>query len=432
MDLIVAIRNHLEECSKDSSFTEDQREYFESAYECLDNALEDGAPECNVNLKEAWRKMTQAKESQAQGRQMSWEEFKTTIEKRDFFKGVALGGSQYIDRLRKAKAKYESKFNGETPDLDKPATDGQKQEAEGYKGQGNTALQAGDLKAALGHYSKAISLFNENAVFFANRSVCYNKLERFEDAVLDAKESIALDPEYVKGYNRLANAYKSMGDFEKAIEAFQQVVDRSDSGSKSARHCERMISDLQKKLNPVENAGAPGGMPGMGGLGGMDLGALGGLLGGMGNGPGGLNLGDMLKNPAMQQMAQQFMQDPNAMSKMQGMMSDPNFMANMSNFMGGNPDMSNLAQQMSQMDPGLMAKMTGIMTDPAKRDGFMTRVLADPEVQAMKADPEIGPTLDRLEAQDFSAFSDITSKPEVFGRMQGVLKRLMDDDQTDI
>merc|ERR1719361_1445557 len=104
------------------------------------------------------------------------------------------------------------------------------------------------METALDLYTQAIKLNNKNAVFFANRSVCYNRLKNFEAAILDAMESIELDPDYVKGYNRLGTAYKGAGDLQKAIEAFQRVIDRSKPNSPSYNHCMKQIKELKTQM----------------------------------------------------------------------------------------------------------------------------------------------------------------------------------------
>jgi len=431
MDLISAIRAHLENCSKDSAnFSESQREYLESAYESLEAVLEESnvsAPP-SLNLKEVWESAAAA--ASAKSKELSWEDFVKKIEEKNFFKGIAFGGRQYVDRLKKAKSKYESRHSGVVPDFEKEASEDGKKRAEELKKKGNGQLQAGELNGALDLYSQAISIYNGNAVFFANRSVCYCRLKQYEKAILDAMESIELDPDYVKGYNRLGTAYKGAGDLQKAKDAFQQVVDRSKEGSSSWNHCKKQIEELERQSKGADQSAArsaPGGAPG-----GMDMGALGSLLGGLGGGPGGLNLGDLLKNPMMAQMAQNMMSDPSAMSQMQGMMNNPDFMSNMQNMMGANPNLGNLANQMGKMDPAFMAKMQSTMSDPVRREEVMGKVMNDPDMSELKADAEVGPILERLKAQDFSAMTELMAKPDTFSKLTTVLKKHIGDDSSSV
>lgn len=260
-------------------------------------------------------------------------------------------------------------------------------------------------------------------MFFANRSVCYTKLEKYPEAILDAQESIDLDPNYIKGYNRLATAYRKAGDLQKAIDLFQQVVDRSEPNSSSARHCQKQIAELKQQM--AGNTGAPR-APSSGAPGGLDLGSLGGLLGGLGQGgPGGLNIGELLKNPQLQQMAQQFMSNPEAMGQMQSMMQDPNMMGKMAEMMGGDKNLSDLAGKMAQQDPEMLSKLQATMSDPVKRKDVMEKVMADPETQQLRSDPEVGGVLDRLQAQDMSALTELMGKPDVFAKFQVIIQKYL-------
>lgn len=425
MDLISSIKAHLEECSSDQVlYTESQREYLESAFESLENVIEESEETVGptLNLRQVWESATSAS---SKSKELSWDEFVKKIEEKNFFKGIAIGGRQYVERLSKAKAKYQSRHGGAVPDLDKAATEDEKKNAEDLKKQGNAQLGKGQMKPALALYSKAISMHNQNAVFFANRSVCYCKLKDYERAILDAMEAIELDEDYVKGYNRLGTAYKGAGDLEKAKNAFQQVCERSKEGSSSWNHCKKQIQELERLMKGGDQSTQPRAAPGPGG---MDMAGLGNLLGGLGGGPGGMNLGDLLKNPMMQSMAQNLMSDPNAMQQMQGMMNNPDFMSNMQNMMGANPNMGNLASEMGKMDPGFISKVQNIMSDPVKRTAIMTKVMADPDMAELKADPEVGPVLERLKAQDFSAFSELMAKPATFSKLTAVLKKYVGDD----
>ena len=47
--------------------------------------------------------------------------------------------------------------------------------AEEFKAAGNTAFQAGDFKAAIDHYTRAIDLDGTNHVYYSNRSAAYFK-----------------------------------------------------------------------------------------------------------------------------------------------------------------------------------------------------------------------------------------------------------------
>lgn len=430
MDLILAIKTHLEKCSTDDKYDETQQDSFMAAFECLETALEecDSLPEVNITLQEVWDKSVKTTKPKAKP-SMTWSAFVDMLKKKDFFKGVVGDGKQYEDRLRKAQEKYLSRWAGaDTQDIGVPATAEQKQQAEELKQLGNQALtKEKNTEKAVKLYTQAIALDNGSAIFFGNRSACYYRLKKFEEAVMDAQESIFIDSSYYKGYNRLGTAYKARdadGDVDNAIMAFEKVMEDSNITDKTRRICEKHIADLRQETMAEEAPNPFGGMGGMGGMGGLSD-----LLGGLGGagGPGGLDLGSLLKNPQMQAMAQQFMQDPSAMQQMQSMMSNPSFMQNMGNMMGGQGgnNMAEMMSQLGQTDPTLLANLQQVMADPVRRAEVMEQVLADPEVIEMKSDPELGPVLNRLQAQDMSALTELMGKPEIFGKIQGIISKYM-------
>merc|ERR1719433_712343 len=131
----------------------------------------------------------------------------------------------------------------------------------------------------------------------------------------------------------------------------------------------------------------------------------------------------------MQQMAQNLMSDPSAMQQMQGMMNNPDFMQNMK---GANPNLGNLANQMGKMDPAFMAKMQSTMSDPVRRQEIMGKVMNDPDMSELKADAEVGPILERLKAQDFSAMTELMAKPDTFSKLTSVLKKHIGDGSSSV
>jgi len=82
----------------------------------------------------------------------------------------------------------------------------EKKTAEEYKGLGNEAFAKRDYKIAIEHYTKAIQKESNNHILYSNRSASRAGLQEWDDAIKDAKECIRLNPEFIKGYYRLATA----------------------------------------------------------------------------------------------------------------------------------------------------------------------------------------------------------------------------------
>lgn len=76
------------------------------------------------------------------------------------------------------------------------------EEAEQFKEAGNKALQAGNLTSAIENYTKAINADGTNHVYYSNRSAAYLKQGDGNNALEDAISTIAINPEFSKGYSR--------------------------------------------------------------------------------------------------------------------------------------------------------------------------------------------------------------------------------------
>ena len=81
------------------------------------------------------------------------------------------------------------------------------EEAEQFKAAGNKALQSGNLTEAIENYSKAINADGTNHVYYSNRSAAYLKKGDGNNALEDALSTIAINPDFSKGYSRKGGEY---------------------------------------------------------------------------------------------------------------------------------------------------------------------------------------------------------------------------------
>lgn len=188
-------------------------------------------------------------------------------------------------------------------------------------------------------YSEAISHNPNNAVFYGNRAAAYSQQGSHDQAVEDSKTAVELDPKYSKAYSRMGHAYFSLAKYQEAIGAYEKglELDPNNATLKSSIDAARNkinSSGLERSTSPPAG-GRGGGFPG--GVGGMP------------------DLGSLLNNPAMMNMAQQMMQS----GAFNDLMQNPEMMANMAQqFMGGgggngggladmmrDPEMMNRARQ---------------------------------------------------------------------------------------
>eukprot|EP00953_Heterococcus_sp_UTEX-ZZ885_P004413 2889-Heterococcus_DN1.PRE.1 len=92
-------------------------------------------------------------------------------------------------------------------DVSPPPT--RQEQAEDFKRRGNEAFAAKDYAEAAAFYTQAISHNSEGragAVYHVNRAACAAAARFWAASETDARTSIAIDPSYIKGHYRLAQA----------------------------------------------------------------------------------------------------------------------------------------------------------------------------------------------------------------------------------
>ncbi|EPS61337.1 serine/threonine-protein phosphatase 5, partial [Genlisea aurea] len=120
--------------------------------------------------------------------------------------------------------------------------------AEEFKLLANEAFKAHKFSQAVGLYSQAIELSQNNAVYWANRAFAHTKLEAYGSAIQDSTKAIEIDPKYSKGYYRRGAAYLAMGKFKDALKDFQQVkrlCPNDPDAAKKLKECEKAVMKLK-------------------------------------------------------------------------------------------------------------------------------------------------------------------------------------------
>lgn len=115
---------------------------------------------------------------------------------------------------------------------------------------GNKAFAAKNYDEAISYYTQAIKRDPSNHVFFSNRSASYGGLEDWDKAAEDAKECIRLDPTFIKGYYRLANAQMEQQEYDKAAATIRQGL--------GAEPNNPQLSKLMRSVKKLKKASSSG------------------------------------------------------------------------------------------------------------------------------------------------------------------------------
>jgi len=168
-----------------------------------------------------------------------------------------------------------------------PVTEEAKANAEGLKNEGNNLMKTDKFDEALKCYTQAIKLDGKNAVYYCNRAAAYSKLNNHSFALEDCRRAIQIDETYSKAYGRMGLAYASLNDHHRARECYKKASELEPSNESYRNN----LSIAEEKCAEIE--ANP-----LGALGGMQM-------------PGNFDIGSVLGNPALMNMASQMMQDPN-------------------------------------------------------------------------------------------------------------------------
>ncbi|XP_037295135.1 RNA polymerase II-associated protein 3-like isoform X1 [Manduca sexta] len=100
-----------------------------------------------------------------------------------------------------------------------------REEAQYEKERGNTFVKLAKWDEAIACYNRAIELVKDDAIYYANRGLCYLKKDSLHLAESDCTEALRLDPTYVKALQRRAAARERLGSLRAAATDLTRVLE---------------------------------------------------------------------------------------------------------------------------------------------------------------------------------------------------------------
>ncbi|XP_065081951.1 RNA polymerase II-associated protein 3 [Ochlerotatus camptorhynchus] len=128
-----------------------------------------------------------------------------------------------------------------------------KEEADKHKTLGNKHLSEKDYQQACECFSKAISVFASEPIYYHNRSLAYYHLKKYECCLLDCNKAIELDANYFRPYYRRACIRELRTDYQGAIndlKKFLELVKDDKQRLTAEGDLERLQRILYKKSLP--------------------------------------------------------------------------------------------------------------------------------------------------------------------------------------
>ncbi|KAJ2597201.1 Hsp90 cochaperone [Coemansia sp. RSA 1721] len=123
---------------------------------------------------------------------------------------------------------------------------------------GNELFKAADFAKAQTEYSEAIKRNPDDPRNYSNRAACLTKLMAIPDAIKDCETCIKLDPTFIKGYTRKANALFMMREYAEALDALEEAKTQDKEKKNTSEisqieyKCYSAIREQNSRLTPEE------------------------------------------------------------------------------------------------------------------------------------------------------------------------------------
>jgi len=118
-------------------------------------------------------------------------------------------------------------------------------QADALKNQGNQFFKSGQYAAAITKYQEATKIDSSQPSYWSNMAACFEKLGKFEDMASASNDCIKADRTFVKGYFRLATAYKNLNDLPNCIKALESGLGVQ-SSNPDLKRMKKEIIELQR------------------------------------------------------------------------------------------------------------------------------------------------------------------------------------------
>ncbi|KAL0743438.1 hypothetical protein Bca4012_084951 [Brassica carinata] len=122
----------------------------------------------------------------------------------------------------------------------------QEESAEIAKEKGNQAFKEKQWPKAIGLYSEAIKLSENNATYYSNRAAAYLEIGSFLQAEEDCTKAITLDKKNVKAYLRRGTAREMLGYYKEAMDDFRHALVLEPNNKRASLSAERLRKMFQQ------------------------------------------------------------------------------------------------------------------------------------------------------------------------------------------
>lgn len=107
------------------------------------------------------------------------------------------------------------------------------------QGNGNRFAAAGQYEMAVKYFTSAIKFNPKEFRLFGNRSLCYERLQQYENALQDADLALCLEPHWIKGLFRKGKALCGLKKYYEASLVYREVLELDQSSVEATQELKR-------------------------------------------------------------------------------------------------------------------------------------------------------------------------------------------------
>ncbi len=111
---------------------------------------------------------------------------------------------------------------------------------------GNDMLKAGNYNGAVENYDNALKIEKDYRIYY-QKGIALKKSGKNDDAQAAFEEVIKMKPDFEAGYNALGGVFFTKGDYQKAIDNFEKVLEIADD-NKTKNAVKKNLSLAYTKL----------------------------------------------------------------------------------------------------------------------------------------------------------------------------------------
>ncbi|CAN9501993.1 unnamed protein product [Ophioblennius macclurei] len=119
------------------------------------------------------------------------------------------------------------------------STDALAKRSREFANMGNRLAASGQYEMAVNYFTDAIKCNPKEFRLFGNRSLCYERIQQYENALRDADVALSMEPKWIKGLFRKGKALCGLKRYFEASLIYQEVLKLESTSSEASQELKR-------------------------------------------------------------------------------------------------------------------------------------------------------------------------------------------------